>query len=230
MFGFPGRSLSHYCCGDNCFPTAPASFTAGQYALEDSMSCSNLRIRSALISCLFLMFAMLAICSSVFAQSDSTPKWDLFVGYQYLHPNGTVPAPFGNPAAPTPFDVPDMNYGFGSSVTYNFDPHWGFEADLGHNWGNHNYETTGSGGPRFMLRTEDANFFIHTLLSYNRLGVNGLTSSNGIGTILGGGMDLPISKKFFFRLFEADYVWARHNYADAVDPQFSDLRRPSFNG
>jgi outer membrane protein OmpA-like peptidoglycan-associated protein len=154
----------------------------------------------------------------------------LFVGYQWIHPGGNVPAPFGDPADPGVYKVPDMAKGFGSAVTYNFDPHWGVEFDLGHNWGSGNYETTGSVGPRFMVRTETGNYFLHALVSYNRLNVDGLTPSNGIGAILGGGMDIPIHKGFAWRLFEADYVWDRHNYADFADAQFPDLRRPSFEG
>ena len=192
--------------------------------------CSKPRPSSNFVSVLSLIFAVVLISSFAVAQNDSNPKWDLFIGYQWLHPGGNVPAPFGDPAAPSPFKVPDMGKGFGSAVTYNFTPHWGFEADLGHNWGDGNYETTGSGGPRFMLRTDGANYFIHTLLSYNRLSVSGLNPNNGIGVILGGGMDLPFSKTFSIRLFEADYVWARHNYSDNADQQFPELRRPSFEG
>jgi hypothetical protein len=49
--------------------------------------------------------------------------------------------------------------------------------------------------------------------------VSGLNAQNGIGAILGGGMDLPIKKWLAFRLFEADYVWAHHNYARALLPR-----------
>ena len=39
-------------------------------------------------------------------------------------------------------------------------------------------------------------------------------------------MDLRIRKHLSWRWFEADYVWARHNYSDFAAPQFPDLRRP----
>jgi len=194
------------------------------------LPCPKLRAAPAVISSLLLMFATTLVSTAVFAQSDSNPKWDLFVGYQWLHPGIKVPAPFGNPFNPTPFAVPDMAKGFGSALTYNFDTHVGLEFDLGHNWGDGNYETTASVGPRLMFRTEGANFFVHALGSYNRLGVSGLNSKNGIGAVLGGGMDLPIGKGLSLRLFEADFVWAHHNYADEVSPIFSSLRRPNAEG
>jgi outer membrane protein OmpA-like peptidoglycan-associated protein len=192
--------------------------------------CSNLRAGRMAAIGLLMCFVVVLICSPAVAQSDSNPNWDLFVGYQWLHPGGTVPAPFGDPTNPVPFKIPDMAAGFGSALTYNFDPHWGLEFDLGHNWGSGNYETTGSVGPRFIWRTDGANYFLHALLSLNRLSVSGLNPGNGIGAILGGGMDLPIRKWVAFRLFEADYVWGRHNYADSVDASFPELRRPSLEG
>src|SRR5437660_3825462 len=83
---------------------------AGKHILEDSMSSRpEPRISLAPLSGLFLMFALILVSSLVVAQSDSNPKWVLFVGYQWLHPGGTVPAAFGDPAAPTPSKIPDMD-------------------------------------------------------------------------------------------------------------------------
>lgn len=184
-----------------------------------------------LVSYLFVAAAMIVCSASALAQSDYNPKYDVFVGYQWLHPGATVPAPFGDPNNPTPFKVPDMSPGFGTAFTYNFDPHWGAELDFGHNWGHSNYETTISAGPRFIWRTDGSNLFLHALLSYNRLAVNGLGDpKNGVGAILGGGWDLPFTKNFAWRVFEADYVFARQNYAEFAAPEFSNLRRPSFEG
>jgi hypothetical protein len=184
--------------------------------------------RTAIIG-LMVVLAVSLISSPALAQSDSNPKWDLFAGYQWLHPGGTVPTPFGDFNNPTPYQVPDMSKGFGSALTYNFDPHWGMEFDFGHNWGSSNYEATASVGPRFIWRTDGANYFLHTLVSYNRVAVSGLSASGGVGAILGGGMDLPIRKWLAFRLFEADYVWGQHDYADFATSA-SNLRRPSFDG
>jgi outer membrane protein OmpA-like peptidoglycan-associated protein len=192
--------------------------------------CRRLCVGLVSVSCLLMLLAMISISNSAVAQTDSNPKWDLFVGYQWLHPGGTVPTPFGDPLNPVPFKIPDMSKGFGSALTYNFDPHWGAEFDFGHNWGDSNYETTGSVGPRFIWRTDTVNYFVHGLVSYNRLSVGGLSPDNGIGAILGGGMDLAISRRISFRLFEADYVWAQHHFTDNASIEFPDLRRPAVEG
>jgi hypothetical protein len=195
-----------------------------------SLSCKT-RAGRSLAAGAFALVALLLVSHSAVAQSDSNPKFDWFIGYQYLHPGGSVPFPGSNPSSPTPEQIPDMPKGAGTAFTFNFDPHWGLEGDFGYNWTNNFKESTVSGGPRFMWRTDYANYFAHGLLSYNYLGVNGLSNgSNNIGVILGGGMDIPITKKFAWRLFEADYVWGRHNYSDYVDPEFPSLRRMQLEG
>ena len=188
------------------------------------------RLRSMRVLCCSLLLMLTVVLLSVvtLAQDVETPKDEVFVGYQWLHPGGTVPSPFGNFNSPTGMKLSDMNAGFGAAYTYNFQKFFGLEGDFGYNWDN--YETTISTGPKFTARTEDANYFLHTLLSYNRLGVNGLPNGNGIGAILGGGMDLKITHFFYLRLFEADYVWGRQNYSSVVSSAFPDLRRVSLEG
>ena len=181
-----------------------------------------------LVSVLALGFCLLMLSMVTFAQDEPTPKIDIFAGYQWLHPGGSAPAPFLDPSAPVSVPIHDMPAGFGASVTYNFHPHLGLEGDFGHNWDN--YETTASVGPRLMFRTDNTSFFLHTLLSYNRLGIDGLGSKNGIGAILGGGMDLKLTHMLSLRLFEADYVWAKQNYAENVSTAFPGLRRITLGG
>lgn len=198
---------------------------------EDSMIRGTKRVRRPLPSGLVAILILVLISGTALAQSDSTPKWDLFVGYQYLLPGATVPTPFGDPNNPVPYNVPDMGKGFGSALTYNFDPRWGGEVDFGHNWGNSNYETTVSIGPRLMWRTDGMNFFVHALVGGNFFSVNGQQESpKGIGAIFGGGIDIPLTKLIALRLPGVDYVWSRHNYADEAAPEFTNLRRPTLGG
>ena len=174
------------------------------------------------------MSTVVLLSAVTLAQDVETPKYEIFAGYQWLHPGGFVPVPFGNYNAPSGMKLPDMPEGMGASFTYNFQKYFGLEGDFGQNWDN--YETTLSVGPKATYRTENANFFVNTLLSYNRLGVNGLPTGNGIGAILGGGLDLKITHLFYLRLFEADYVWGRQNYSQVVSSAFPDLRRVSLEG
>jgi outer membrane protein OmpA-like peptidoglycan-associated protein len=179
------------------------------------------------------LIAVLVISGSAFAQDSSTPSWDIFVGYQYLNPGGTVPTAGGDPNNPTPYPIPAMSKGAGAAGTYNFDRHWGLEGDFGYSRDTsaQNSEWTVSGGPRFVVHDEGAKFFIHALAGLNRVTYDsGLANHSGVGLILGGGMDLTLTKKISWRLFQVDYVWAAHNFSGEAAPQFPSLRRPQFEG
>src|SRR5882724_4680315 len=219
---FSQRKAARACGSEvDCFP-------------EDSnMFCCTTRFTRPLAASLFVFIALALTASSAIAQSDSNPKMDLFAGYQYLHPGGTVPFPGSTPSTATPFTFPDMAKGIGAALTYNFDSHWGLEGDFGYNRNTDQIvsEWTASGGPRFIVRTETAAFFIHALAGFNRVTYDaGTITHNGIGGIFGGGMDLPFTKTFSWRVFQVDYVVGRHNFADIAGPGTPDLQRPTFSG
>jgi outer membrane protein OmpA-like peptidoglycan-associated protein len=178
------------------------------------------------------LIAVALISASAFAQSDSTPKFDVFGGYQYLYPGARVPTGL-DPNDAVGFKLPGMAKGIGGAFTYNFDRHFGLETDFGYNRDSPSgsSEWTAGAGPRFIIRTEDMAFFIHALGTFNRVSINdGFNTSNGVGMVLGGGLDIPLGKMFSWRVFGADYVWAQHNFASIESAQFPTLRRPMFEG
>ncbi len=195
-----------------------------------SLCSASHKGRAALVG-LFVLFTISLFSNPALAQSDVTPQWDAFVGYQWLHPGGDVPTPYGDYNNPTKFTIPDMSRGFGGTLTYNFNAHWGLSGDIGHNWTDNSvYESTYSIGPRFMWRTDGANFFGVAMVSLNRVNVPGLNQWNAAGAVAGGGMDLPLRKWLALRLFEADYVWAQHNYVHYATTVDGNLARPVFQG
>src|ERR1700674_626898 len=109
------------------------------------------------LSAVFLsVLAVLLISVTALAQEESTPKIEIFVGYQWLHPGGTVPSPFHSPSAPVAQKLDDIPQGAGASLTYNFTPHWGLEGDYGGNSNENGTEHTASLGPRLAFRNEGA--------------------------------------------------------------------------
>ena len=178
--------------------------------------------------CLAILFAIFVLPTTMLGQDDSVPKYDFFAGYQWLNPGGTVPSPQGTPSAPVPFQIPSMPRGLGAALTYNFNRYLGAEADIGHNADS--YESTFSGGLRFMLRSEEdhADFFVHALVSDNLLGVDGLNKSNGIGGIFGGGLDVNLTRRISWRIAEADFVGAFQHYSDYRTVQ--GLGHPALQG
>lgn len=191
---------------------------------------SQYRITGRVLTALWLAMLMFVFVSLIPAQAQDFPKHDVFIGYQWLNPGAKVPSPFQPFNNPVGVNAPSLGKGLGVAYTYNFTKFAGLEADFGHNWADFGHETTLSVGPRFSWRQDDVNLFLHTLLSYNRFEEKGLDSKNGIGAVLGGGMDWNFWRKVSWRIFEADYVWAHQNFADEVSPSFPDLRRVTFNG
>ena len=179
-----------------------------------------------LFAWLTIAFMVLLSCA---ASAQDTPKSELFFGYQWLNPGGTVPEPFQPFNAPVGVKVPSMPKGFGASYTFNLKKAWGLESDFGHNWSDFGYETTLSFGPKITWRQENIDMFIHGLGSYNRFVENGINPRSTFGAIGGGGMDLKATKHFSIRLFEADYVWVKPNFGEVVTST-STLQKPNLNG
>jgi len=188
------------------------------------------RYKRVLFTSCFAAVAVFLTSAVVLAQEETTPKVELFTGYQWLNVGGSVPAPGHSPNAPVGQQLRDIPQGVGVTGAYNFSRWWSLEGDFGGNWDDHVNEYTASVGPRLSWRNEGVNMFLHTLLGLNRLTVPGLPDDNGLGAILGGGMDIKVWRPLSIRLIEADYVWGKHHYPDVVSPVFSDLARPTLNG
>jgi hypothetical protein len=163
-------------------------------------------------------------------QSDDTvPKVEWFIGYQWVNPGGNIPDLSVSP--PVPIKAPSMSHGFGTNVAYNFTKYLSLEGNYGGNWSEHLNEQAFSVGPKLTYRGDGVNFFVHTLISLNHLAPkNDGDKSNGLGALLGGGMDLKLWKQVSLRLFEADFEWARHNFSSVVPLEDASLRRSSFDG
>lgn len=192
-----------------------------------SLCCGSRSGHAVRIGLWLTVFSIL-ISSAAVAQQP-VPKYDIFAGYQWLDPGGNIPGGPDGSGGVLPVKLPSMSKGGGLAFGYNFHPNFALEGDIGLNLKNGIDVSTYSLGPRFTWRTEGMNLFAHTLLGDNHL-TSPVGARNGIGAILGGGIDLPIVKRISLRLIEADYQWARQNFASVVPASQPDLRRSSFEG
>jgi hypothetical protein len=159
---------------------------------------------------------------------DAVPKWDLFLGYQWLNPGGSVP---DANSPPNSIQMPSLAKGFTTSLSYNFTKMFAVEGNYGGSSDGSNYSVnTVTGGPKVTYRGEGVDFFAHALVGLDRLHAPTAPTTNGVGVILGGGMDLKLWRLITFRVFEADFLWSHQNFSSVVPPDNPSLRRPNFDG
>jgi len=183
---------------------------------------------------LVLAIVLLALPTLVNAQTlrsdDTVPKWEWFIGYQWVNPGGNIP---DGSTPPLAIKAPSSATGAGTNVSYNFTKNLSLEGNYGGNWhgGNVSYHYNAfSVGPKLTYRGDGVNFFVHTLFGVQRLNSNFNKGTTGIAAVLGGGMDIKLWEPVSLRLFEADYQLGRENFSAEVPPNDSSLRRQTFNG
>ncbi len=155
----------------------------------------------------------------------SASRWDIFLGYSYLAPKGTVQVeqPDGRGTI-EPVDYKSVNWGAIASGAYYFNKYIGAQGELGvhqcgetePDCGNNDGFTTGSVGLIFRYPTSDITPFVHALAGGARIG-GPEHEPNTWGPMLtvGGGMDYntPLfNHHLAIRLFQADYAYMHADF------------------
>jgi len=153
-----------------------------------------------------LAISVLLLSSVAPAQEAPTPKFDVFGGSSWEDPSASLAGQ----------KLRSASAGGAGTFTYNFTNIFGLSVDgAGHSDGNNEIYTV-MAGPRLMWRQEHFQPYLHTLLGLNHLKSDGIfagdPSRNGIGALLGGGFDIPITPRFSWKLIEANYLWAHQNF------------------
>jgi hypothetical protein len=183
----------------------------------------------ALPSLMNAQTAPAAPAPTVKMSSDDVPKAEFFIGYQWLNPGGNIPNP-NFPGTFTPFPLPSIAQGFGTNLAFNFTRNIGLEGNYGGDWNRYAAINMATVGPKLTWRGDGVNFYVHTLVGLGRFSTRGIAPTNGVGAVLGGGMDLKIWPWLSWRVFEADYQLERVNLSSGVPIQYQDLLRQTFDG
>src|SRR5271170_6169801 len=146
---------------------------------------------------------------------DSASRWDIFAGYSYLAPHGTVQVLQPDRVTILPVDYKAVNVGEIVSVSYFFNRYVGAQLEFGI----HEYDSnsnndgffTGSAGMIFRYPTADITPFAHALAGGADVdGPEHEPRTWGPALTVGGGMDYntPLfHHKLAIRLFQADYEY-----------------------
>jgi hypothetical protein len=152
-------------------------------------------------------------------QAPYASRIDIFVGYSYLAPHGSVTIPGGNLIGVTgPVSYSAIDYGAIGSGTYYFNRYVGGQVEYSdHPDGNNDTAQVASGGIVFRYPTEDITPFVHFEGGAVRLqGPFHQPNTWGPALTAGGGLDYGISNflgnHLAIRVFQADYQYYHANF------------------
>ena len=166
-------------------------------------------------------FLLLVFPLSVTAQQTDYPPVEVFGGYSYLRAN------------PEGFNLNGWNASFTGNLTNwfgikgDFSGHYGSPSDqFGTIPGVDINQHTFMAGPKLAYRTRTFTPYAHFLIGAARAGTSiddfDSTSSWALATILGGGLDLNLSRSVALRLGQADWLMTRFDAGN--DDQQNNFR------
>jgi len=185
------------------------------------------------LACLAIMPQLSAAQSAAAGKGASGTKlsrWDIFAGYSYLAPKGTVETPneAANNPGDTPVDFQSINVGGIVSIARYFNAHIGAEIvgdfhpqDEGLVNGHFQPANDFSGGQIgliYRFQTGNITTFVHGLVGGEVVGgPHWQLDTGGVGLTAGGGMDYEtpwFNNHLAIRIFQADFQYAHINWGE----------------
>jgi hypothetical protein len=159
---------------------------------------------------------------------DSASKWDIFLGYSYLAPNGKIPGTVNGAPAST---YGQVNWGGTLSISRYFNRNLGVQIEgdshiqsedwpAGDNAASFNSNDNfagGSAGLVYRFPMQNLTPFVHALVGAEQVGTIYTPDQWGPVATAGGGLDLgtPIfNHHLAIRIFQADYQYMRSDGSD----------------
>jgi hypothetical protein len=165
---------------------------------------------------------------------DNPSKWDIFAGYSYLAPHGTL-----NGQQPQ-----SVNYGAILSVARYFNKYVGAQLEADEHILNQtpysappcpgcdstysdNDFSGGSAGLIFRFPSADMTPFVHGLVGLEHAGTNLIPDKYGAVLTVGGGMDYNtpfLNHHLAIRVFQADYQYTHENFGPGLRANYDMAR------
>jgi len=145
-----------------------------------------------------ILFILLFACQTRFAGAQDVPRVQVFGGYSF-----------------TRFDSPSFGFsdtsnlnGYIFSPAYNIIQGFGVVAELSGQYNSKLNLRDLAVGPQFLYPRGNKLFFGHLLIGDARSFVNVANGEGDTsrGIVLGGGMDLGVTPRFAWRVFQVDYI------------------------
>ena len=189
--------------------------------------------RTLLAGCATLLGATVVLGQSstaapAAAADQSTSRMDVFTGYSYIAPHGTVYTPEAGGTV-DPLNYSSINLGAIGSFAYYFNRYVGGQVEYAnHPNGMNDGAQTAQGGIIFRYPTEGMAVFVHALGGGVRLGGPNLSGAGlqpkhiytwGPALTVGAGMDydLPFGgHRIAWRIFQGDYEYWHADFGEQV--------------
>jgi outer membrane protein OmpA-like peptidoglycan-associated protein len=162
------------------------------------------------------------------AQDQPPPKWELFGGYSVFDPGATISGELPGALLPLSSRLEWNPRGAGASVTYNFDSWVGLTLDTSTHWGSGESGLARriddaafsnlSFGPKITFRHNRFAPFIEVLVGDHRLMPDAFHDVDKLGVMIGGGIDVNVSRHLALRLIRADFVLSNYRYGPTSVP------------
>ena len=140
--------------------------------------------------------------SSAYSDENQPSKVDIFAGYSYLNPGGSVNG----------IRLKGIDKGLTVAASYWANKYFGGVAEVGGHFGPNTDIATFGVGPTFRIPLEHITPFGVAMFGINKSEPNFIKPATGFGFVGGGGFDLNVIKRLSIRLIEAEYEYSHHNY------------------
>jgi outer membrane protein OmpA-like peptidoglycan-associated protein len=157
------------------------------------------------------------------AQDQPAPKWEFYGGYSFFYPHTQVHGLLPGALQPLSSRLESNPRGAGASLTYNFNGWFGLTLDTSAHWGSGEKGLPNriddaafsnlSFGPKLTYRRGRFSPFVELLVGDHRLMPDAFHDIDKGGIMLGGGLDINLSRHVALRLFRLDYVASDYRYA-----------------
>jgi outer membrane protein OmpA-like peptidoglycan-associated protein len=150
-----------------------------------------------------LLVSAVALCapSLLSAQSQDAPKVEVFGGYSWYHPGGTV----------DDSKVPELKKGWAGQVTYNVNRWAGIALDVNGHYSDFGNAHSLAVGPQFKFRTEEFTPFAEALFGVQFFDPQHFPNQTAAAIIAGGGLEYKFTSRLSIRPIQADYVHSYYN-------------------
>jgi hypothetical protein len=171
---------------------------------------------------LVMMAALWTFATVAAAQDPPGPKVELFGGYTFFYPGADVTGQLPLALFPISSHLESNPRGAGASITYDFNRWFGLTLDASTDWGSGEVTVANriddaafanlSLGPKFTFRSHRFSPFVEALLGDHRLTPDAFHDVDKLGFMLGGGLDINLSRHIALRLLRADFIYSNYSF------------------